>query len=153
MLVESECATINAVGYEGVTIERFIKCLSRNEIQAIIDVRANPISRKPGFSKKALEERLTEEGFRYFHYPELGIPSRIRKQYENINDLLDYYDREILPTVVPYAQEVVDICRMFNSAILCFEADARCCHRSRLARFISNEFHLRQKYIDSASLY
>jgi uncharacterized protein (DUF488 family) len=39
------------IGYEGTNISDFIDNLHANDIKCIIDVRALPLSRKPGFSK------------------------------------------------------------------------------------------------------
>ena len=61
MLVET-LTQVHAIGYEGVSIDRFLRRLQENEIKMIIDVRANPISRKPGFSKTALKARLKQKG-------------------------------------------------------------------------------------------
>jgi len=147
MFVECEKATIYAIGYEGVTFERFIETLRQEEIEVIVDIRANPISRKPGFSKSALKKRLEEEGFEYAHYPQLGIPSKVRKEYSDIRELLNYYDRAILPNFTDVAEEVAHLCEQKAAALLCFEANASFCHRSRLARYICKNFDLSPKYI------
>lgn len=148
-MLQTRIATVNAIGYEGVTIERFLSCLKNNEIELIIDVRSNPISRKPGFSKTALQTCLSEIGIGYAHFRELGIPSSIRRQYDNIDELLDYYDEFILPQ--PACQEaarvVADLCFEYNAALLCFEADPTQCHRSRLARYLKFEFGLTRHFI------
>lgn len=55
-------ATIQAIdgfqtiGYEGISIETFLRRVQEYGIEIIIDIRANPISRKPGFSKTALKK-------------------------------------------------------------------------------------------------
>jgi uncharacterized protein (DUF488 family) len=137
-MLQIQIARIKTIGYEGVTLERFLACLEANDVEMIIDVRANPISRKPGFSKTALHTRLAESGISYRHFRELGIPSSIRRQYDNIDELLDYYDEFILPQ--PACQEaarvVAGLCREHNAALLCFEANWQKCHRSRLAQHI-----------------
>ena len=40
-------------GYEGLPLKAFIARLKSAGIQTVVDVRANPLSRKPGFSKRA----------------------------------------------------------------------------------------------------
>ena len=149
MLTAEATAIIHAIGYEGVSIERFLSRICEEKIEMVIDVRANPISRKPGFSKTPLRTRLRLNGIKYEHFPKLGIPSYVRKQYDDIYELLDYYDSKILtlPATYDLAREVADICYTYNSVILCFEKDPKLCHRSRLARYIANEFGLSTDFI------
>lgn len=149
MLV-AESARINAIGYEGVTIERFLSCLKDNQIELVIDVRANPISRKRGFSKTALRTNLASVGIDYVHFSILGIPSRIRKGYDDIHELLDYYDEHILtrPEVQEAAKQVAQLCRDHTATIMCFEANPLLCHRSRLARYIEQRFDLPGNFIE-----
>jgi uncharacterized protein (DUF488 family) len=45
---------IVTIGYEGRTLGDFISTLSNHNVDLLLDVRLNAISRKPGFSKKAL---------------------------------------------------------------------------------------------------
>ena len=45
----------------------------------LCDVRRNPVSRKPGFSRKALASSCDAIGIRYVHMPELGIASDKRR--------------------------------------------------------------------------
>ena len=46
------------IGYEGWDIEEFVDRLKQFHISRLIDVREIPLSRKPGFSKTSLRERL-----------------------------------------------------------------------------------------------
>ncbi|MDR3233557.1 MAG: DUF488 domain-containing protein [Planctomycetaceae bacterium] len=52
--------TVYTIGYEGVTIEMFLRRLTAAGIKQLIDVRRNPLSCKPGFSKKVLAMYLNE---------------------------------------------------------------------------------------------
>jgi|KBSMisStaDraftv2_1062788.scaffolds.fasta_scaffold899303_2 hypothetical protein len=45
-------------GYEGLSLKAFIARLKSARVETVIDVRANPLSRKPGFSKRAPSPRL-----------------------------------------------------------------------------------------------
>lgn len=129
---------VYTIGYEGVALERFLACLASNGVDMIIDVRAHAVSRKPGFSKKALQSALAERGIEYKHFPELGIPSSVRRVSMTIGELLVYYDDHILPQPASQAaaRVVAGLCREHNAALLCFEASWKKCHRSRLARHI-----------------
>ncbi|MDD3585729.1 MAG: DUF488 domain-containing protein [Thermoguttaceae bacterium] len=136
--MEDEIYPVLTMGYEGKTISDFIRQLCSKEVEAVLDVRVNPISRKPGFSKAALEERLKEVGIKYFAFPRLGIPSFYRQQYPIRQELLDFYERELLPNVPDEIARAAKVCREYRSVLLCFEADPNECHRSRLVNWIIN---------------
>jgi uncharacterized protein (DUF488 family) len=53
---------IQTFGYEGLTILAFIEQLKRSGTQVVIDVRATPLSRKLGFSKKSFATYLEKAG-------------------------------------------------------------------------------------------
>ena len=62
------------IGYEGLSLDAFVERLVREGIAVVADVRLTPLSRKPGFSKRALTEGLAQHGIRYVHLPSLGNP-------------------------------------------------------------------------------
>ena len=64
-------------------------------MRCIIDVRANPVSRKYGFARRSLSETAAKLGLTYSHHPELGISSERRKGVETATDfrqLFNYYE-------------------------------------------------------------
>ena len=50
---------IFTIGYEGATVPEFIATLQQAGVERVIDVRALPLSRRPGFSKSPLRAALT----------------------------------------------------------------------------------------------
>ncbi|MEN6328638.1 MAG: DUF488 domain-containing protein, partial [Syntrophomonas sp.] len=58
---------IYTIGYEGKTVDEFLRVLEKAKISIVIDVRENPNSRKKGFSKKILSETLNNNGIQYRH--------------------------------------------------------------------------------------
>jgi len=80
-------------GYEGIDVSGFIDRLKENEIEYLIDIRERPQSRKKGFSKKALTEKLAEEDIAYLHLPELGSPSEIRKKVREDGDYNYFFEQ------------------------------------------------------------
>src|SRR4051794_32876179 len=66
---------IFTIGYEGATVAEFIAALEHAGVRQIIDVRALPLSRRPGFSKSPLRAALAEAGIDYVHLKALGTPS------------------------------------------------------------------------------
>ena len=63
---------IYSVGYEGLTVAGLVERLQQSRIEEVVDVRASPSSRRPGFSKKRLAESLAAAGIAYRHEPLLG---------------------------------------------------------------------------------
>lgn len=45
-------------GYEGKTIDGFVRQLKEHGIALLVDIRELPLSRKPGFSKSAIQAAL-----------------------------------------------------------------------------------------------
>src|SRR6478609_6265917 len=66
---------IFTIGYEGTTVSEFIASLLAAGVGRVIDVRALPLSRRPGFSKTALRGALEEAGIEYVHLKALGTPA------------------------------------------------------------------------------
>jgi uncharacterized protein (DUF488 family) len=61
-----------SIGYSGLSPQELKRMLDRLGVDVLVDVRAKPMSRKPGFSKKALQTQL---GARYaWHGDVLGGP-------------------------------------------------------------------------------
>jgi len=133
------------IGYEGKTIEQFIKKLQDTNIEQIIDVREIALSRKNGFAKNTLKQKLEEKNISYKHFPELGSPASIRNMlYENWN-----YD-EFFKAYTVYLEnqeqqkvltELEEIAVSKRTAIMCFEHDGLKCHRQIIGkRFSENGF-------------
>jgi uncharacterized protein (DUF488 family) len=127
---------VYTVGYEGKSVDSFFNGLLRRGVHAILDVRANPVSRKYGFAKRSLDDIAGKLGLCYHHLPELGIPSSERRDVADpqaYQRLFDRYEKEILPKVGHALEQLVQLLRQRPSALLCMEKDAASCHRSRLA--------------------
>lgn len=63
---------IFTIGYEGSTVGEFLAALRKAGIERVIDVRALPLSRRPGFSKTPLRNALAEAGVEYVHLKALA---------------------------------------------------------------------------------
>jgi len=130
---------VYTVGYEGKSVDAFFNHLLKNGIHVIIDVRANPVSRRYGFSKKRLREIAGRLGLDYRHMPVLGIPSGYRAHltdFASYQRLLERYEQEILPKIQGEVAEAGNVMQRKPSVLMCVERDVRCCHRSRLAEAI-----------------
>jgi len=127
--------TIYTIGYEGVTMEEFIAALKRAGVEQVIDVRALPLSRRPGFSKTPLRNALAEAGIAYVHLKALGTPKEGREAArKNDRATLDriYANQLALPEAQMQAAQMRELAAERPSALLCYERDPGCCHRTLL---------------------
>jgi uncharacterized protein (DUF488 family) len=126
---------IVGVGYEGQDVEGFIEALVAAETDILIDVRLTPISRKRGFSKRALALAVESAGMRYLHRPSLGNPKANRSGFSGSNEDLERARATYaeLISAAPESQKTLDelaeLARGSRLAFMCFEADQHRCHR------------------------
>ena len=123
-------------GYEGQNIETFLDRLVTIGVKTLIDVRELPLSRKAGFSKRALAEALAGKGIAYAHMPTLGCPKPIRNRYKADGNWTRYtldFTR-YLESQNAAVTELAHIAGATTTALLCFEADFNRCHRTYVAR-------------------
>lgn len=134
------------VGYEGETIDSFLYKLILNNVLAVVDVRSNPQSMKYGFSKKSFSNYIEKAGLTYFHIPELGIPSAMRKglgQTLSHQKLFEKYETNLLPKQEVSKAYLLDLILKYpRIALVCFEADPHFCHRYTLIENLKKEKRL-----------
>lgn len=126
---------IYTIGYEGATMDEFIAALQRAGVEQVIDVRALPLSRRPGFSKTPLRNALAEAGIAYVHLKALGTPKEGREAArKHDRAALDriYANQLTLPEAQMQAAQMRELAAERPSALLCFERDPSCCHRTLL---------------------
>jgi uncharacterized protein (DUF488 family) len=127
---------VYTLGYEGSSVDAFLRASIVHGLARIIDVRNNPVSRRYGYSKATLLGLCDKIGVEYAHVPGLGVPAAERQSLGDAASygmLLDRYERETLPRRAGDLARVSAMMREKASALLCFEADATRCHRGRLA--------------------
>ena len=126
---------IFTIGYEGSTQSEFIAALQAAGVEQVIDVRAVPNSRKPGFSKNILASSLSEAGIGYVHLKALGTPAAGR-QAARSGDVAAleriYADQLHTPEAIVEAERMKDLAAEKPSALLCYERDPAQCHRTML---------------------
>ena len=110
----------------------------------LCDVRRNPISRKYGFSKKALQNGCEAVGLRYEHLPELGIASTQRKNLETQADydaLFEEYEKAELPEQGPALEKIhAWVSDGDRVALTCYEHLPQQCHRHCVAKALAERF-------------
>lgn len=126
---------IFTIGYEGTTQPELIAALKAAGVKRVIDVRAVPLSRKPGFSKNVLATGLNEAGIDYVHLKALGTPpvGREAARKGRMDEMRRVYaDQLETPEAAAEAAQMIALAEEAPSALLCFERDPAQCHRTPL---------------------
>lgn len=127
--------TIYTIGYEATTMADFLAALHRAGVKRVIDVRALPLSRRPGFSKSILAATLKEAGIDYVHLKALGTPKpgRDAAKKGDVATLTAVYEGQLaLPEAQAQAAQMRALAAEMPSALLCYERDPCHCHRTLL---------------------
>lgn len=132
---------ILTIGYEGLDLGSFTALLARHGVETVVDVRELPLSRKPGFSKQALRHELQLAGFSYVHKVALGCPKPVRDAYRQDHDWPRYTEgfMKHLGQQQAAVAELAELARVTTCALLCYEADFNCCHRSMVAEAVREQ--------------
>lgn len=126
------------IGYEGLSVDQLVARLQADGVEVLVDVRLTPLSRKPGFSKRALSEALSAAGIRYLHDRRLGNPKDNRAAYADASSDAGATARARYRDIITSgdgADAVRDLAALVEEhavAVLCFEADQSHCHREQV---------------------
>lgn len=126
------------IGYEGRDIDEFLNILIQNNIEILVDVRANPHSMKFDFIGTRLQRATERVGTRYIHLPELGIKSEDRRNLSTDSDykmLFSKY-RIDLASKEEFLKEVIKLGKNSRIALMCFEKDPKYCHRGQIGQVL-----------------
>jgi uncharacterized protein (DUF488 family) len=134
------------IGYELATPATLITALRKAKVQLLVDVRAIPNSRRPGFSKRALAAATDEAGIDYLHLRGLGTPADGRAaaragQHAAMQaifreQLKTLEARQDLHTLVELIEEGRHAC------LLCLEASPEHCHRTLVAKAVQAQIRV-----------
>ncbi len=131
---------IFTIGYEATTVGDFLAALRKAGVERVIDVRAVPNSRRPGFSKTPLRNALAEAGIDYVHLRALGTPAAGREAARKgrHEDLKRIYAGQLeLPEAIAEGAQMLELAREKPSALLCYEREPAGCHRTLLLAAIA----------------
>ena len=135
---------VATIGYEGHSVESYMRVLLDAGVTVLSDVRKNPLSRKFGFSKGMLSEICRELGVRYIHIPQLGIESAKRKKLENQGNydlLFTEYRIEVLPRADIELEAIHQLVKEGHLvALTCYENAPSQCHRTCVAEALQQQF-------------
>ena len=142
---------IFTIGYEGATMDAFLAALKQAGVERVIDVRALPLSRRPGFSKSPLRATLEQAGIEYLHLKALGTPAegRAAARAGRHADLERIYAGQLeLPEAIAQSAQMLDLAAEKPSALLCFERDPAQCHRSLLLSAVAPDIEVVDLFAD-----
>jgi uncharacterized protein (DUF488 family) len=127
------------IGYQGSTLAHVLAALREAGVAHLVDVRAVPQSRKPGFSKRLLAASVEAAGMRYTHLRGLGTPKAGRDavrhgEVARMHAIFaEHMQSDHAQTDLAHA---VAIAREERACLLCFERDHTTCHRDIVAGLI-----------------
>lgn len=124
------------LGYQQRSLEEYVQALTAERIQVLVDVRETAWSRKPGFSKSALQQRLQQAGIEYVHASFVGNPKAIRTQAVTHEDCLAGYQQHLAANeelLIEFeALMLAWLAAGLRVCLLCYERHPEDCHRSIL---------------------
>jgi len=126
------------IGYEGISLEKYIDLLIIRDVKVLCDVRKNAFSQKYGFSKSQLEKACEGVKIKYVHVPQLGIDSDKRQELNcqaDYDKLFKLYESTTLIQNKDYLLMVRELIEKYQRvALTCFEKNPLQCHRSYVAK-------------------
>ena len=141
---------IFTIGYESVTVGEFLAALKSAGVERVIDVRALPLSRRPGFSKTPLKAALAEAGIEYIHLKALGTPAEGRSAARagRHADMARIYAGQLeLPEAMAQSAQMLDLAAEKPSALLCMEREPGHCHRTLLLEAVAGDAEVVHLYV------
>ena len=136
---------VATIGYEGARPEALDAALKAAGVSLVVDVRAVAISRRAGFSKTALRDRLLGQDIGYLHLRALGDPKPGREAARS-GDMPLFRKIFAQHMQTPEAKaQLLQLQQLVGSrdvALLCYEADASGCHRSIIAQQLAESSEL-----------
>lgn len=138
------------IGYEGLSLERYIRTLIQNDIRILVDVRKNAFSMKYGFSKAILSKACEAVCIKYIHIPELGIENDERQSLHTQEDYDRLFTQYESTTLLDNWSYILELRKIVDSgirvALTCFEHDPRQCHRTRVAKALMSLPNINYSY-------
>jgi len=126
------------IGHSTRTLESFLGLLVENGIEAVVDVRRYPGSRRwPHFARESLALALDECGLAYLWLPELG--GRRSPRADSINTawrspaFRGYADYMATEAFAEGLDRLVNLACGLRTAVMCAEAVWWRCHRGLIA--------------------
>lgn len=140
---------IFTIGYEGATQAQVIDALRNAGVTLLADIRAVPLSRRPGFSKNVLANGLREAGIDYLGLKALGTPPEGREAARRGDHatLARVYTGQLAePEAMLQGAQLCELAAERLTALLCFERAPQGCHRTLLIDAVMPEASVTHLY-------
>lgn len=124
--------TLWTIGYERFpTPADLVAALEEAGVEWVVDVRALPQSRRPGFSRRPLQDALADAGIVYEHRRELGNPAPLRAVFKEgrLAEGREGYRAHLRDGREWAVDALADRLGERPTAMLCLEDDPALCHR------------------------
>jgi uncharacterized protein (DUF488 family) len=125
-------------GHSTRAIDKFIGLLQAHAVSRVVDVRTVPRSRhNPQFNQDSLPDSLKKAGLDYVHLPGLGGLRHAKRDSINVGwrnaSFRGYADYMQTPEFERGLEELIQLAKQEQIAIMCAEAVPWRCHRSLIA--------------------
>jgi uncharacterized protein (DUF488 family) len=140
-------ATLHTIGHSTRPLDDLLVTLQAHSIQALVDIRAFPMSRRlPQFNRESLEKSLPEAGIRYIWMPALGgYRKTIRGDSPNIAlrnaAFRNYADYMLTADFEDAIVELVALAEASRTAYMCAERVYFRCHRMLVSDWLLAHGH------------
>src|SRR5665213_2255946 len=138
MLKEASSLLVMTIGHSTHTLGEFIGLLQAHAVTRVVDVRTIPRSwHNPQFNKDSLPHSLKKAGLSYVHMPGLGGLRHAKADSINMGwrnaSFRGYADYMQTPEFAQALEELIELAKQQQIAIMCAEAVPWRCHRSLIA--------------------
>lgn len=143
-------AELMTIGYEGASIDDFVATLKAAKVTRLIDIRELPLSRKKGFSKRALCDAVEAAGITYEHFKSLGDPKpgRDAAKAGDYPTFRKIFSQHLASDAAQVALDsVISVAIEGGACLLCFERCHEECHRKIVADEIEKRADVSIKHI------
>lgn len=140
-------ATLYTIGHSTRTLEELITVLQAHRIEALVDIRSFPVSRRlPHFNRESLEQTVPQAGMRYVWMRSLGgFRKKMREDSPNVAlrsaSFRNYADHMLTPEFEEAAADLVRWADTLHTAYMCAERVWFHCHRMLVSDWLVAHGH------------
>jgi uncharacterized protein (DUF488 family) len=140
-------ATLYTIGHSTRALEELIAALRAHQIEALVDIRAFPMSRRlPQFNRESLEKSLPAAGIRYVWMKALGgYRKKALEESPNValrnQSFRNYADYMLTLEFEEAMNELVRLAEQSRTAYMCAERVYFRCHRMLVSDWLVAHGH------------
>jgi uncharacterized protein (DUF488 family) len=140
-------AVLYTIGHSTRTLDELIAALRAHQVQALVDIRAFPMSRRlPQFNRDSLQETLPAAGIQYLWMKSLGgYRKKVLGDSPNIalrnQSFRNYADYMLTPEFAQAASELIALAEKSRTAYMCAERLYFRCHRMMVSDYLIAHGH------------